>query len=305
MSYHAAERREVLMPVQYSLEPIRQYHITHSRTTGQLEPMLHSHQNAYELYIFKAGKATFYLNGNVYHLRPGDIMLIRPNDIHGYLEVGESLYERASVHLEDHVFDLLSSELTDLLACFSPPEAYMRHLDQEQTDLYIGYVDDVIKVTNEKSYGWDVRMRADLTMILLMAYNAPLASDVTSSDTYPKMIQDVLTYINENFTNDISVQSIAAALNVSRSRICHVFKDFMGTSLWNYVITRRIQYSRDLLRSGMSITDACYECGFQSYAHFSKEFKKVLGVSPGRYIKEGQTGHENTPGGLYQTYPAD
>ena len=63
------------------------------------------------------------------------------------------------------------------------------------------------------------------------------------------------------------------------------FKDFTGTSPWNYIIARRIQHACTLLQKGMSITDVCFECGFNDYAHFVKSFTKLVGISPGKYSK--------------------
>ncbi|WP_416388659.1 helix-turn-helix domain-containing protein [Lacrimispora sphenoides] len=72
---------------------------------------------------------------------------------------------------------------------------------------------------------------------------------------------------------------------MSRSRLSHLFKEYTGTSLWNYIITRRIQYARTLLLKGTSITATCYECGFRDYAHFVKVFTRINGISPGRYSR--------------------
>ena len=106
------------------------------------------------------------------------------------------------------------------------------------------------------------------------------------SDVAPRIIRDAIDYISANLAGDISVQTIADCLNISRSRLCHQFKDFTGISLWNYVISRRIQRAQSLLREGVSITETCYECGFKDYAHFVKAFSKVIGVPPGKYTKE-------------------
>ena len=83
----------------------------------------------------------------------------------------------------------------------------------------------------------------------------------------------------------IGTKDIADHLNLSRSRFCHLFKDFTGTSPWNYIIARRIQHACTLLQKGMSITDVCFECGFNDYAHFVKSFTKLVGISPGKYSK--------------------
>ena len=88
-------------------------------------------------------------------------------------------------------------------------------------------------------------------------------------------------------TEDISVQDIANALNISRSYLSHEFKKSTGYGLWNYVITKRLVYAQKLIFGGASVTEACYESGFHDYAHFIKSFTKTFGSSPKQYGKEG------------------
>ena len=86
----------------------------------------------------------------------------------------------------------------------------------------------------------------------MVLINTTIQSDnqINLPDISPALIKDALSYISENLTNDISVQAIADYLNISRSRLSHVFKDYTGISLWNYIIARRIQYSQTAFKAG-------------------------------------------------------
>jgi len=279
------------IPLQY----IQQYLLTHACTCTKSALTLHVHPNAYEIMLFKSGNVDYFINGTTYHLKPGDITLVRPNDIHGYFIKDDSPYERLPVHIEESVAMNLSTEKTDLQACFSGPSPHLCHLNKEQIKVFEQCVDTSIDSINTNQFGCDVLLRANLSLILLLVNSAHRSFDITASDILPKIIQDAITYINQNFSNDISVQSIADQLSISRSRLCHIFKENMGISLWNYVIAKRIQHAQTLLKQGVSITAACYECGFQNYAHFVKVFGKISGMSPGRYIKSSQTYRKSSP----------
>lgn len=66
----------------------------------------------------------------------------------------------------------------------------------------------------------------------------------------------------------------------------HLFKATTNLSLWSYVTSKRIIRAKDLLQMGYSITDACYESGFQDYSHFIKVFSKAnQGLTPGQFLK--------------------
>ena len=273
-----------------SVQTIDQLLVSHHRTCQKQERTLHMHNNAYELMLFKSGNVDYFINDTTFHLMPGDLTFICPNDIHGLFVKDDSPYERLPVHIEVEFAATLSTPQTNLFACFhkfSPDHLY--HLDKDKIAIYENCVDGIINGLNKKDFGYDVRVRACLSLILLLA-NAAIRSDAsTAGDISPDIIKEAINYVNDNLTNDISVQTVADALNISRSRISHLFKDYTGTSLWNYIIARRIQYARTLLTEGVSITTACYECGFKDYSHFVKVFSKINGISPGRYAKNSAT----------------
>lgn len=282
------------MTNQITSQYIQQYLLSHYCTCTQSVPTLHVHPNAYEIMLFKSGNVDYFINDTTYHLKPGDLTLVRPNDIHGHFIKDDIPYERLPVHIEESVAMSLCTGKTNLLACFSSPTPHLFHLDQEQIQQFEHCVDTSIDCINTNGFGCDVLLRANLSLILLLV-NSAQRSYNTASDVLPKIIQDAIIYINQNFSNDISVQSISDHLNISRSRLCHVFKECMGTSLWNYVIAKRIQYAQTLLKQGFSITASCYECGFQNYAHFVKVFGKFTGMSPGRYVKTSQPYTKTSP----------
>lgn len=282
---------------QIPTEHIYQYLLSHRNSRGRLERTLHVHPNAYEIMLFKSGNVDYFINDTSYHLKPGDLTFVRPNDIHGYFVHDDSPYERLPVHINENFISSLSTSQTDLLACFSTPSSSPAHLNQEQIQLFEYCVDASIRAIRENIFGCDVWLRSNLSILLLLANSAQQQNDLESNDILPKIVQDAISYINVNFSNNISIQGIADHLNISRSRLCHVFKEFMGISLWNYVIVRRIQHAQVLLKQGASITTACFECGFQNYAHFIKVFTKFVGISPGKYMKDMPAGQrdDSTP----------
>lgn len=291
------ERTQTIMNNQIATEYIHQYLLSHRSSCGRLERTLHVHPNAYEIMLFKRGNVDYFINDTTYHLSPGDLTFIRPNDIHGYFVHDDSPYERMPVHINETYISSLSTSQTDLLTCFSVSTSSPFHLSKDQIAQFEYCVDSSIRAIKENVFGCDVWIRSMLSVILLLANSAQQQNDLGVNDILPKLVQDTISYINANFSNPISIQGIADYLNISRSRLCHVFKEFMGISLWNYVIIRRIQHAQVLLKQGASITTTCFECGFQNYAHFIKVFTKFTGSSPGKYVKDSQAGQrdDSTP----------
>ena len=95
----------------------------------------------------------------------------------------------------------------------------------------------------------------------------------------------VAEYIKENFDDDISVNKIADKMYMSRTKLSLLFKKYAGISLNEYINILRIKKVNFLLDSGLEITSAAFESGFQSIRTFNEAYKRVMGISPSDYLK--------------------
>lgn len=96
-----------------------------------------------------------------------------------------------------------------------------------------------------------------------------------------------LKYINENYMNNISTDTVARKLGYSESYIRTCFKKECGTSLQNKINDIRLENSKFLLKNTtLSVTDISFQCGFSDSNYFSYIFKNKFGLSPLKYKKE-------------------
>ncbi len=89
-------------------------------------------------------------------------------------------------------------------------------------------------------------------------------------------------YIEDNLSNSITVQSAAEFINRSSSYVTHKFKELYGESFHHYLNNARIANAKSLLKTH-TIDQVYAECGFKNRYHFSKVFKKMIGVTPKKY----------------------
>lgn len=95
----------------------------------------------------------------------------------------------------------------------------------------------------------------------------------------------IAEYINDNYTNDITVNSISKELCFSRGKLSEIFGKFAGTGINTYINTLRINHVNQLIENGISITDAAFEAGFQSMRTFNNAYQKIMNMTPSEYIK--------------------
>lgn len=77
-----------------------------------------------------------------------------------------------------------------------------------------------------------------------------------------------------------SLQSLSNAVSMSPFRFARVFRDLNGVSPHQYLLRVRLARARELLQTGMSVTDTCYAAGFNNLSHFIRSFRRCFGVKP-------------------------
>ena len=104
---------------------------------------------------------------------------------------------------------------------------------------------------------------------------------VERENAEPPAISRAKTFITEHSAEELSLEQVAKAVNMSSFYFCKMFKKFTGVNFTEYVSRIRIEKARNLLLNpNLRISEIAYEVGFQSLTHFNRVFKKVLGQSP-------------------------
>lgn len=98
----------------------------------------------------------------------------------------------------------------------------------------------------------------------------------------------IFKYVNKNFQDHITLDEIADEVSMTVPAFCRYFKKATGKTFTQIVNEYRIVHATKLLseESDMSITDVCYECGFNNFSHFNKVFNDITGKSASNYRKE-------------------
>lgn len=89
--------------------------------------------------------------------------------------------------------------------------------------------------------------------------------------------------IDREFARPLEVRDIAASAFMSPAHFSRRFRAAYGESPYAYLMTRRIERAMRLLRSGVSVTDACMAVGCTSLGSFSSSFARITGQSPSQY----------------------
>lgn len=142
----------------------------------------------------------------------------------------------------------------------------------------------------------------DLTLYSVKGFLYLALSDYISEISFKKsiggtnVVSKVIAYMNEHFTEPITLDSVAAALGYSANYLSHCIQKLYGLNFCTILASLRIERARYLVTSSDStLSEICYECGFGSERTFLRQFKSIMGFSPSEYRKRFFVGPQERP----------
>lgn len=247
-------------------------------------PEFHFHDH-YEIYLFLSGNANVFVNELSYSLERGDLLFFNSNDLHKAINYTDDAYERYCIHFNPDALSIYCTEQTDLLACFKQSSSKKIHLSENELTKIVSKLEHMRAIQKNSAYGTDVLLVNTLVSLLIKTnVLARQYHDAPSSQS--PTITNLLTYINTHIQEDLSLEQLSEVCNIEKCYLCKLFKTATGSTIWQYIVAKRIALSKQLLsQKNSSIQDVCFDSGFNSYAHFSRTFKSIVGMSARDYQK--------------------
>lgn len=242
---------------------------------------LHSHEN-YEIFCFLSGKAKYYVEGTVYNLKPCDILIMKKAEVHSLLLLKNIPYERIVINFES---DAIVGDIAKKLINF---------LNERPLGVNNIYSSSVFKDNSWQEYLLKICESKDmdtkslyLTVLLNELYES--RELVVKEEGIRESISNIIEYINEHLTEDISLDAICKKFYISKTHINLRFKQVIGTTVWSYIKQKRLILAKSLLAEGMKPVEVCFATGFSEYNSFYKSYMSFFGSSPKNDYKKKQS----------------
>ena len=225
-----------------------------------------------EVFYFVSGNAQYLVEGSVYPLERGSLLIMRPGEAHCIRFLSSERYERYAVNFPVSLFD-----------SFDPERRLMRPLTDRplgKGNLY--YLPDIEASLRELcSFEGDDYGRTLLFTTRLAGLMYKLGQQGADKPTAePAISEKLVRYVNDKLTDDITVKQLSEHFFLSTSQFSRLFKEATGASPWSYITAKRLIRARELLQSGRSAKNAAEACGFKDYSVFYKAYVKRFGDSP-------------------------
>lgn len=260
--------------------------VEHVRSNQHSSPF-HRHNN-FELYLFISGDVTFFTESEGFILEPGYLLPIQPRSWHRAKTNSIDSYERLYLNFSPLLVAELSTENTNLASCFYPlveKQQPIVQLQEYNCQHFINYSKELKEAMSSNSFGKDIKIRALLMELLLIANLPPSKNETKLEVDLPSLISKMLLFIDVNIASDLSLEHFSKTFFMNGTYLSRYFKKFMGITLQEYIISKRIELAKEYLLRGSSVDTASELAGFGSYYNFIRIFKSRVGVPPGTYKK--------------------
>ena len=263
----------------YLLEDFRLFHLKDDRGT---KVDYHYHEFC-KLVLLLSGSGSYIVEGRRYTLKSGDIVLVGSRCVHKpEFEEGIS-YERIILYISPALLAANSTERFSLESVFSGARGHVLRPSEEARRRFRSLAEELEGEMADDSGEGEILSRCTLLRLLIeIDREARRTEAEMPKPTAPQdeKILAILRYMESHLDEDISIDDLAARFYISKYHMMRKFREETGTSIHNYLSDKRLLSARDMIREGVSATDACFRCGFRSYSAFSRAYGKFFGETP-------------------------
>lgn len=247
----------------------------------------HTH-NYYEFYFFLEGNVSMNIEGTLFPLKPGDVVIIPPNvPHHALLHDGQLPYRRFVFWISiEYCNDLLqlSPDYVYLMQHTRITKHYVFHYDIIAFNTLQSKVFRLIEELHSSRFGRDAKITLCVNDLILHLNRSIYEMEHPKTQHEEQdLYQNLLLFIEDHLDEDLTLDYLAEHFFVSKYHIAHVFKENLGLSIHQFIIKKRLRMCQEAILSHTSISDVYLMYGFKDYSSFFRAFKKEFGMSPKEY----------------------
>lgn len=264
----------------YLNSEFRLFHLT-DRETREIRTHYHDFD---KITIFIKGSVSYMVEGRTYELKPYDIVLVKHNDMHRLTVDNSKVYDRIIVYISPNFTNAYKTETYDLNFCFQKAQAehsnVLRIPSLEKSSLFRSIL-RLEHSFSDDGYASELYRQVLFLEFMVHLNRAALKNRLEFIDTEnPSKVTGILQYINDNLTDELNIDHIANTFFISKYHMMRQFKQETGYTIGNYISRKRLLLAKDLILSGVTGTQACFDCGYRDYSTFSRAYRRLFGESP-------------------------
>jgi len=267
----------------YTLNPLEEkatrstaklLNVSSAKYGGDWHSIPHTHHYA-ELFYIVGGDGQFRIENELFPVQKDQLVVVNPNVIH------------TEVSFESHPLEYIVLGIEGLELTIPGKEDRRSYiLDFRNSSDIVTCMQQMLKETQAGLPAYEIICQAYMEILLLLLIRSENVSVAAASPLVSHQCDTVRRYIDVNYKESLSLDDLARVVHMNKYYLAHAFKDEYGVSPINYMISRRIDESRYLLKeTNMSLSEIAQILGFSSASYFSQSFRRSTGSAPIEYRK--------------------
>lgn len=254
------------------------------RNYPEMRALCHWHHDLELIYI-RSGVMNYSINGETVLLEPGDTLFVASRQMHYGYHSEKQDCEFVCILCHPSLFSGNPTVEREYIAPVSDGVPYIHF----RRNAYTGQLMERIwELKNSDPGDYELEVIGCLLLILAQVYrevavcseNAPRRNDLNIQ-------RDMVAHIQQHYTQPLTLNEIAAAGNVSRSKCCQIFQMYTHQTPIAFLNDYRLEVSRSLLKNtSANISDIAFSCGFNHLSYFTKLFTRKFLYTPREYRKQ-------------------
>ena len=240
------------------------------------------HENL-EILLISGGEGAIIYGSEEFTLCEGDIVVVNSDALH-------RIYSKTGV---DYLYIIIDESFCLENGISTRERSFTRTFRSQETERLLFELAEVYakyRHNPDPAATLTAEVRFALLALLLDLCKSHSETTVTmqkgekSSDRYVKR---VISYMGEHYNEPLSLDSLAELCGISKHHLAREFKRYTSYTVLTYLNIIRTKNAEVFMAEGMSVTEAAFECGFESLSYFSRTYKKIMGVSPSKNKSSG------------------
>ena len=235
---------------------------------------MHAHEMP-EVYLFLSGNGRFTVEGTPYPLLPGDVLIMRQAETHKLLIEPDAPYRRIAVHFSPALLTGIDPEGRLLRAFYRRPLGQLNRYPAAR----FPKLSDTLSGMSPRPGLERFEILSHLLQLLteIAAAYPSLAGEAYDRGGFPS---ELVAYVNAHLFEELSLPALSRRFAHSVSQLGRIFRDATGSSLWDYVLLKRLLAARAMLQRGETATHTAEVCGFSDYSAFYRAYRNHFGHAP-------------------------
>ena len=265
----------------------RLLYVTSAKYSGDWHSTPHTH-NCSELFFVIGGAGQFFIDETIHQVSPNDLLIINPNVEHTEISFNSNPLE----------YIVLGVEGLELSVNDERNDRYCIINFRNMRENIFFYLQNMLREIETKAPGYETICQ-DLMEVLVIYLTRQTNFSTTMAPirkSSSRLCPTVRRYIDEHFKENINLDLLAQLTHSSKYYLVHAFSEEYGISPINYMISKRIEEAKQLLKNDdYTLSVISRMLGFSSPSYFSQIFKKNEHMTPNEYRKLSRADNTSQP----------